>query len=119
VKYFASDTLAYSYEEAGYGHIMNDLDEHPIGVPLTLWFDAEHYDYSLATIKVHADARDYDEFFMCTDDYANGDALAISSLTFGDNPHKIFLYGEDYRLRLEVTIQLGNGTTGALAARRR
>lgn len=119
VTYFTSDTLAYSYEAAGYGHVMNDNEEHPIGAALTLWLDAEHYDYSLATISVRAKSRDYDEFFMCSDDWAENELPSITSTTFSSNPHSLYLYGEDYRLRCEVTITLGNGTTGTYAARRR
>ena len=118
VQYFAEDTLIYHYSSGGYGHQMNDYDEHPVGSTMTFLFDAETYDYGNATIKVRAEVRDWDGW-PCSDDTATGQLPPILSANFAENPHELYLYADDYTMRVLVRVDLANAPLRQLTASRR
>jgi thiol-activated cytolysin len=117
VNYHAQDLQVYTYESGGYGHQMNDGDEHPINMSADFTFDTEAYDYEKATIRVRAKVRDWDGV-LCSDDWAENSLSPVLAANFGSNPHQFWLYGNDFTMRFEVKIELANAPQKPFAARR-
>jgi hypothetical protein len=119
VSYCLTDTLVYDFSEGGYGHQMNDGDEHLCGTSVVFELDAEHYDYALTTVKLYALSLDAEPTIFCTDDPSYDAAITVPSTEFGSNPHVVTIYAPDYQMECQVRIEMANVPAKQYAVRRR
>jgi hypothetical protein len=108
VQYCLADTMVFKEELSESGLDMTAHDQVQCGgASVSFQLDAEHYDYSLATLKIVATAAEYDGT-GCDSDWAAG-TITIPSSQLQDNPHQVTVTCGQFTLTRDVHIEMLNG----------
>lgn len=103
-----ADTIVYEYWGSGYGHQMNDGSDHVCGTSVVLEFDAEHFDYNLASLRLLAYVLDA-EPGLCENDPQAVGQLVLTSGDFSQSiGHTVHIYASDYEFTCELHTELAN-----------